>query len=86
LVGFEGCLFCIDSDFQVGCCGNDNFMVLGSAGDPAKGSLLNSYYNWQDPYESLKMALIASTKFSKNVKGPFFTLCNDNYKLKNMDI
>jgi hypothetical protein len=86
LVGFEGSLFCIDSDFQVGCCGNDNFMVIGSAGEPAKGSLLNSFYNWQDPYESVQMALIASAKFSKNIKGPFFTLCNDNFKIKNVYI
>jgi hypothetical protein len=86
LVGFEENLFCIDSDFQVGCCGTDNFMVIGCAGDPAKGSLLNSYYNWQDPCESLMLALTASSKYSKNVKGPFYSMCNDTYQLKNINV
>lgn len=85
LVGFDGTIFCIDSDFQVGC-GSHDFMVIGSASEPARGSLLNSYYSHQDPHDSLCFALLASKKYTKNIKGPFLKMCNTTFKIKNIDI
>jgi 20S proteasome alpha/beta subunit len=74
IVGFCGQLFNIDSDFQVRNTPTEKFYAIGSGSEVAKGSLITSFYNNNDYYDSLKNALLSSQEYSKSVKGPFYYL------------
>jgi len=72
VVSFKSYLFIIDGDFQVRTPPNENFIVLGSGSEAARGSLYTSYYNSTDAVESIQIALFASQEYSKTVKGPLY--------------
>ena len=78
IVGFQGNLFIVDSDFQVRQLPPENFFAIGSGAEAAKGSLYTSYYNSTDAYESVEYALEASMEFSKSVKAPLKYITSQN--------
>jgi hypothetical protein len=72
VVAFKSYMFVVDGDFQVRLPPYENFVVLGSGSEPAKGSLFTSYYNNDDAFKSIETALLASQQYSKTVKGPIY--------------
>jgi len=71
LVGYKGCLFDIQSDFQVGetvygynACGCGMNYILGSLYTSEKCGV-------KDPMARIEMALSAAEEFSGGVRGPF---------------
>jgi len=72
VVSFKSYIFVIDGDFQVRMPPNENFIVLGSGSEPARGSLYTSYYNNENSFKSIETALLASKEYSKTVKGPLY--------------
>ena len=67
LVGIEGRLFKIDSDFQVGE-HIEPYMAVGSGEDYALGALAAT--EGQSPQTRIETALAAAEKFSAGVRGP----------------
>lgn len=78
LVGFDGRLFCVGGDFQVGE-SNDDYDYVGCGEDYAKGSLfsmlgINSLLDEKDKYSPgyiIEEALKTAEYFSAGVRGPF---------------
>lgn len=68
LVGYEGRLFNIDSDYQVGEL-VDGYAAAGCGEDIALGALFASRH--LQPTERLQVALEAAERFSAGVRGPF---------------
>ena len=73
LVGYEGRLFCIESDYQVGEA-LDGFMAVGCGDQIARGALYGT--QMQPPEERIRIALEAAERFSAGVRGPFIILEN----------
>jgi len=69
LVGYEGRLFFVDTDYQVGEC-YDGFNACGSGAEIAKGSLFESAAN-PKPRDRLEAALTAAAHFCAGVRAPF---------------
>ena len=74
LVGFQGRLFEIECDFQVGE-SLAKYEAVGCGAGYAKGSLFNSlnFHNGEihDPEEVIREALLAAENFSGGVRSPF---------------
>ena len=77
LVGFQGCLYAIESDYQVGrvtqnyhACGCGRDIVLGSLHASASASIAPMSAKLR-----IRMALEAAAEFSAGVRGPFKILC-----------
>jgi len=68
IIAYEGKIFYIDSDWQVGWDTTD-YHAIGSGADVAMGSLYST--EGQQPLERLRIALEASEKFSTTVSRPF---------------
>lgn len=70
LVGYEGRLFSIEGDYQIGetMCG---YHAVGCGADYAKGSLFATM--GEQPEKRLDMALRAAAAHSAGVCGPFYT-------------
>lgn len=68
LVGYQGRLFRIDSDYQVGEAA-DSFDAVGGGGQIAQGALFANPAG--APRERLRIALEAAEHFSAGVRGPF---------------
>lgn len=68
LVGYQGRLFCIHGDYQVGEA-LDGFYAVGCGDQIALGSLYSTPK--LPPMERVKLALEASEAFSAGVRGPF---------------
>jgi hypothetical protein len=68
LVGYQGSLYMVDDDFQLGesIWGYDS---VGCGGDIAMGSLFST--EGKPPMERLGIALSAASTFSAGVRGPF---------------
>lgn len=73
LVGTQGKLFRIDSDYQVGEY-HDNYGALGCGEDLALGSLHSSRHFNSYPHKRLCMALEAAAHHSAGVRDPFTIL------------
>lgn len=73
LVGYQGRLFRVCSDYQVGesACGFD---ACGCSEDVARGSLFTSRGLVASPEDRLRLALGAAESFSAGVRGPFNVL------------
>jgi hypothetical protein len=75
LVGFRGCLFQIESDFQVGwnACGYD---AVGAGAEIALGSLATTAITGSTtaPSDRLKIALLAAEEHNIGVRQPFTIL------------
>lgn len=69
LVGYEGRLFLVDSDYQVGE-NYDGFDACGSGAEIAKGSLFESV-SVPHPRIRLESALTAAAHFCAGVRSPF---------------
>lgn len=70
LVGYEGRIFRIDCDYQVGESAHD-FEAVGCGEDIAMGALWSLTGYKVDPVLMLKTALKAAEQFSAGVRGPF---------------
>ena len=68
LVGVNGTLFCVESDFQVGL-SHDGYMAVGCGDDLALGALHATV--GRSPAYRLKAALLAAEHHSAGVSGPF---------------
>jgi len=68
LVGYEGRLFCIDADYQVGV-PLDGFDAVGCGAQIAKGALFASAHI--QGRERVELALRAAERHSAGVRGPF---------------
>lgn len=71
LVGYEGRLFEIESDYQVGE-SIEAYSAIGCGGEYAYGALAAS--EGQKPEARIKIALAAAEKFSAGVRAPFHIL------------
>lgn len=71
LVGYEGRLFIIDNDYQVGEL-TDGFMAVGCGGQIARGALYAT--QGKPPEERIKIALEAAERFDVTVRRPFVVL------------
>jgi ATP-dependent protease HslVU (ClpYQ) peptidase subunit len=71
LVGYNGKLYTIQSDYQVGLT-TDTFDAVGCGADLALGSLHST--STKKPEERLKMALEAASHFNAGVAAPFIFL------------
>lgn len=69
LVGFEGRIFRIDSDYQVGESSHD-FESVGCGSDIALGALW-ALHEDVPPSARIRVALAAAEQFSAGVRGPF---------------
>ena len=74
LVGYQGRLFEIESDYQVGIPG-DGYAAVGSGQDIARGALFAT--QGQEPRQRVLTALQAAERFSAGVRGPFHILPED---------
>lgn len=72
LVGTQGQLFIVHSDFQVGV-PTDDFAACGCGEEIALGSLYTSA--GRDPEARVRTALEAAERFSAGVRGPFTVEC-----------
>lgn len=70
LVGYQGNIYGIDSDYHVGSCGD--FAAVGCGADLVLGSLFST--KGKDPGTRLRMSLEAAECFSAGVRGPFHFL------------
>lgn len=68
LVGYEGRLFRIDSDYQVGEA-TDGFDAVGCGCEIAQGAMFANPAG--KPQDRLRIALEAAERFSAGVRGPF---------------
>lgn len=75
MVGYQGRLFVIDSDFQVGE-SNDPFDAIGCGHDLAMGSMHSTLQiqPQKPPTEHLRLALEAAARYSAGVAAPFVYL------------
>ncbi len=71
LVGYNGHLYTIESDFQVGM-SQINYNAVGCGSDIALGSMHST--DGQPPQTRIKKALEAASKFSNGVAPPFISL------------
>jgi ATP-dependent protease HslVU (ClpYQ) peptidase subunit len=71
LVGYNGKLYTVDSDFQVGIPA-DNYDAVGCGTDLALGALYATA--GKKPLDRIRIALEAASKFSGGVLPPFVTL------------
>ena len=71
LVGYQGHLFEIESDYQVGI-PEDGYAAVGSAQDIARGSLFAT--QGQEPRSRVLTALRSAERFNAGVRGPFHIL------------
>ena len=71
LVGYQGRLFKIESDYQVGI-PEDGYAAVGSGQDIAQGSLFAT--QGQEPRQRVLTALQAAERFNAGVRGPFHIL------------
>lgn len=69
LVAYEGRIFMVDSDYQVGEM-MDDFTACGCGQDLALGAMFASHSN-PDPRARIETALEAAERFSAGVRGPF---------------
>ena len=67
LVGFQGRLFAIYDDYQVGSSVH-GYDAVGSGGEVALGAL---YASTGTPHHRVKTALMAATEFNAAVRGPY---------------
>ena len=68
LVGYQGGLFQVEEDFQVGM-NADGFAAIGSGGQVALGSLYST--RQLGPEARVRLALEAAERFNAGVRGPF---------------
>jgi hypothetical protein len=68
LVGYRGRLFCVESDYQVGC-PLDEFDAVGCGEDVARGALFAS--ERLSGRARIELALQAAERHSAGVRGPF---------------
>ena len=68
IVGYDGQLFEVHDDFQVGM-NSDGFAAVGSGGQVALGSLYSS--RQLRPEARIRLALEAAERFNAGVRGPF---------------
>lgn len=75
LIGFHGCLFGIEEDFQVGE-SRDNYMSIGCGAPYALGALevLKRSKKFRDATKTLKTALECATRHCGGVCGPYLTI------------
>ncbi len=71
LVGYQGRLFKIESDYQVGI-PEDGYAAVGSGQDIARGSLFAT--QGQEPRSRVLTALRSAERFNAGVRGPFHIL------------
>lgn len=70
LVGVQGHLFCIQSDYQVAEAA-DGFAAIGCGDQIALGALYATARSRMAPEKRIKLALEAAERFSAGVRGPF---------------
>lgn len=70
LVGYAGKLYCIESDFQVGCPA-DGYDALGCGSQIALGALFATKNLKLTPVERITLALEAASEYSAGVRKPF---------------
>lgn len=68
LVGYQGHLFQVESDYQVGIA-RDGFDAVGCGGEVALGSLFAT--TGMEPHARIRLALQAAARFCNGVRGPF---------------
>jgi ATP-dependent protease HslVU (ClpYQ) peptidase subunit len=73
LLGYKDKLFKIESDYQVSE-SIDNYMACGSGEAFALGSLMTTENMNLNPYERIRLALQAATKFAIGVEPPFYII------------
>jgi len=73
LLGYKDKLFKIDSDYQVEEA-FDNYNACGSGETYALGSLMVTENTNLNPYERIRLALQAGTKFAVGVEPPFYII------------
>lgn len=69
LLGYNGSLYYIDSDFQVGKSA-DGYMAIGCGDSYALGSM-HSTQNLKDPEKRIRLALEAAAHHNSGVRAPF---------------
>lgn len=79
MVGYRGCLYIIDSDFQLAIA-TTPYTSIGSGQDVAKGSLYST--DRFDERDRLRIALEASEQFVPSVRGPFEFLTHNSFDLE----
>lgn len=80
LVGYEGRIFRIDCDYQVGESAHD-FEAVGCGEDIAMGALWAMSKRGVTPELQVRTALHAAEQFSAGVRGPFLLMASDaNWK------
>jgi ATP-dependent protease HslVU (ClpYQ) peptidase subunit len=71
LVAYQGYLFCVESDYQVGR-SVDRYMALGCGEDLARGALFAlAVSDTLSGHDRVERALLAAERFSAGVCGPF---------------
>jgi len=70
LVGFNGKLYVIESDFQVGQ-PSDNYACIGCGGQIASGAMYATRNSSMSPEERITLALSAAAEYSAGVRAPF---------------
>lgn len=73
LLAYNGKLYCIDSDFQVGKSA-DSYMAIGCGDAYALGSMYSTK-NLKDPEKRIALALDAAAHHNSGVRGPYTILC-----------
>lgn len=81
LVAYEGRVFRIDSDYQVGE-GALSYEAVGCGEDIAMGSLYTTAGGSLSPVERIDVALKAAAAFSCGVEGPFMQMQTAAYEVK----
>lgn len=71
LVGYEGRLFLVDEDYQIGEAA-DGFDACGSGGELARGSLFSS--GGAEPQDRILLALAGAERMNAGVRAPFYTI------------